>query len=148
MSFSPERAGIAALAPALELRRRTKKTMSATRARNRSEPTTAPAISGVLPVGAGVEATMLVVEDARPGGVSVEANCALVVEVVAPITVADVDVVVVAVVAAVIVAVVVPIAVVDVDVVAVVGAAAVVAFVVPVVGGLVAVQLAIGRLEQ
>ncbi len=39
--------------PALELRRRKKKTTSATTATNRSDPTTAPAISGVLSVEVG-----------------------------------------------------------------------------------------------
>jgi len=67
---------------------------------------------------------MLVVEDKRSAVVGVEGNCAVVVEVVVPIAVADVDVVVVAVVAVVV------------D-----------AFVVAVVGGLVAVQLA-SRLWQ
>ena len=66
---------------------------------------------------------LVVVEDERPVVVGVEDNCALVVAVV-PIGVADVDVVVVA-----------AVAVVD-------------AFVVAVVGGLAAVQLATGRLEQ
>jgi hypothetical protein len=79
------------------LRRRTKKTTSATRARNRSDPPTAPAISGVLSVSVGVALT----------------------------AVADTDVVVVAA------------TVVDAVVVAVVG-----------VGGLAAVQVATGRLEQ
>jgi hypothetical protein len=110
---------------------------------------------------------MLVVEDETPVVVGVEDNCVLVVEVVVPIEVADIDVVVVAV-----EAVVVPITVADVDVVAVavvavvvaaivdavfvakgvvvvVAAAAVInALVVPVVGELAAVQLATGRLVQ
>jgi hypothetical protein len=77
---------------AADLRRRTKKTTSATRARNRSDPTTAPAISGVLSVSVGA----------------------------ALIAVADIDVVVVV-------------------------AATVVD---AVVGGLAAVQVATGRLEQ
>jgi hypothetical protein len=55
---------------------------------------------------------MLVVEDERPGVVGVEDNCEIVVAGVVPITVADVGVVVVAVVIA---AIVVPIAVADVD---------------------------------
>jgi hypothetical protein len=74
-----------------------------TQARNRSDPTTAPTNSGVLTVEAGVEATMLVVEDERPGVVGVGAL-----------------------------------------VIAVVAAAVVVAL----VGGLVAVHVATGRLEQ
>jgi hypothetical protein len=76
----------------LELRRRTKKTTSAMTARNRSEPPTAPAISGVLSV--------------------------------------------------------VPIAVADDDDVVVVAAAVVDAFVVAVVGGLAALQVAIGSLGE
>jgi hypothetical protein len=71
---------------------------------------------------------MLVLEDERPGVVSAEDNCALVDAVVVPIAVADVDVVVVAVVAVVV--------------------AAIVDDFVAVVGGLAAVQLATGRLEQ
>jgi hypothetical protein len=67
---------------------------------------------------------MLVLEDERPEVVGVEDNCAIVVAVVAPKGVVDVDVVAVAVVAVVV------------D-----------AFVVAVVGGLVAVQLA-SRLWQ
>jgi hypothetical protein len=39
---------------ALEMRWRKKKTTSATTARNRSDPTTAPAISGVLSLSVGV----------------------------------------------------------------------------------------------
>jgi len=92
---------------------------------------------------------MLVVEDARPGVVGVEGNCALVVTVVAPIAVADVIVVaVVANVVAAIVVVIVPKGVVDVDLVVVVDAAVVDAFVVTVVGRLAAVQVVTGRLEQ
>jgi hypothetical protein len=84
---------------------------------------------------------LVVVEDERPGVV----DCALVVAVVVPTAVAD-DVAVVAVVLAAIVdAVVAPTAVADVVVVA---AAVVGAVVVAVVGGLAAVQLATGRLEQ
>jgi hypothetical protein len=75
-------------------------------------------------VGVGVEVTMLAVEDERPEVVCAEDNCALVVEVVALMTVADVDVVVV------------------------VDAAVVDAFVVTVVGRLAAVQVVTGRLEQ
>jgi hypothetical protein len=67
---------------------------------------------------------LVVVDDERPGVVGMEDNCALVVAVVAPTTIADVDVVV--------------------DVAAVV----VGAFVVAVVGELAAVQAATGRLEQ
>jgi hypothetical protein len=87
---------------------------------------------------------MLVVEDERPGVVGVEDNCALVVAVVVPKGVADVVVVAVVEieVAAIVVAIVAPITVVDVDVVVVD------AFVVPVVGGLAAVQLATGRLGE
>lgn len=91
---------------------------------------------------------MFVVEDETPEVVGMEGNCALVV----PLAVADVDVVVVTVGANVIAetvdAVVAPIGVVDVDVVVVVAAAVVVALVVAVIGELVAVQLATGRLEQ
>jgi hypothetical protein len=110
---------------ALDLRRQTKKTTSATRARNRSEPTTTPTISGVLSVEVGgVTIMMVVVEDERPGFVDVDDDCALVVEFVAPTTVADVDVAAVAVVvAAKIDEVVVPRAVVD-DVLVVVAAVA------------------------
>ena len=95
---------------------------------------------------------LVVVEDERPGVVGVEDTCALVVAamvnaVVAPIAVAD-DVVVVGVVvvAAIVDAVVVTRAVEN--VVVVVTAAVVDALVVAVVGGLAAVQLATGRLEQ
>jgi hypothetical protein len=94
---------------------------------------------------------MLVVEDERSAVVGVEDNCALVVEVVAPVTVADVDVVVDAVavvIPAIVDAVVAPMAVADVDVVMVAAAAVVDALVVPVVGELAAVQLATGRLVQ
>jgi hypothetical protein len=84
--------------------------------------------------------------------VGVRDDCVLEVAFVAPIAGADVDVVVVAVVAVVIAAiveaVVAPIAVVDVDVVVPVAAAVVGAFVVAVVGELAAVQLATGRFEQ
>jgi hypothetical protein len=66
---------------------------------------------------------LVVVEDERPGVVGMEDTCALVVESVVPIAVADVDV-----------AVVVAVAVVDAVAVAVVG--------------LAAVQLVAGRLEQ
>jgi hypothetical protein len=87
------------------------------------------------------------VEDDMPGIVGMDDNCALVVAVVAPTTIADVDVVVVAAVAVVVVAIVDAVgattAVVVVAAVVVVGA-----FVVAVVGGLAAVQLATGRLEQ
>jgi hypothetical protein len=131
------------------LRRRTKKTTSATRATNSSDPPTAPAISGALSVGVGVEATMMVVDDARPEVVGVEGNCAIVVGVIA---VADVGVVVVAVVAVVVAAivdaVVAPITVADVDVVMVAVVAVVIAAIVDAVGGLAAVQVATGRLEQ
>jgi hypothetical protein len=74
---------------------------------------------------------LVVVEDERPGVVGVEDTCALVV-------------------AAMVNAVVAPIAVADVDVVVLVAAAVVdaFAFVVAVVGGLAAVQLATGRLEH
>jgi len=91
---------------------------------------------------------MLVVEDERPEVVGVEANCVAVVAVVAPIAVADIDVVVdvvAVVIPAIVVEVVVPIT--DEDVVVAVTAAVVDAFVVA-VGGLAAVQLATGRLEQ
>ena len=67
---------------------------------------------------------LVVVDDERPGFVGMEDNCALVVAVVTPTAVADVDVVVL------------------------VAAAVVDAVVVAVVGGLAAVQLATGRLEQ
>jgi hypothetical protein len=90
MSLSPERAGIVA-SSALDLRRRKKKTMTATTARNRSEPTTTPTISGVLSVEVGVEATMLVVEEREVVGV--EDTCAVVVAFVVPRAVAE-DVVV------------------------------------------------------
>ncbi len=128
-----------------------RKTTSATTARNRSDPTTAPAISGALSVEVGGVATMLVVvEDEKPGFVGMEDTCALVVAVVAPTTIADVDVGVVAVgvvvVAAIVDAVVVTRAVAD--VVVDVAAAVVNAFVVAVVGRLAAVQLATGRLVQ
>jgi hypothetical protein len=79
---------------------------------------------------------MLVVENARPGVVGVEDNCAVVVEVVVAVeipAIADAGIV--------------PIAIADVDLVVVVGAAAVDDFV-AVVGGLAAVQAATGRLEQ
>jgi hypothetical protein len=89
---------------------------------------------------------MLVLEDARPAVVGVADNCAIV-DVVAPRAVADVDVVVVAVVAVVIAAIVnalvVPTAVADVDVVVVVTAAVVDAFVVAVAGGFAAVQVSL-----
>jgi len=94
---------------------------------------------------------MLVVEDERPVVVGVEDDCALVVEVVVLMTVADVDVVVdvvAVVIPAIVVEVVVPITDEDVDVVALVAAAVVDAVVVAVVGGLAAVQVAAGRLEQ
>jgi hypothetical protein len=91
---------------------------------------------------------MLVVDDERPGVAGMEDNCAIVVAVVVPMAVADVDVVAVAVVAVVVDAVVVSKAVVDVDLVVVVAAAVVDAFVVAVIGELAAVQLATGRLEQ
>jgi hypothetical protein len=67
---------------------------------------------------------LVVVEDERPGFVGMEDTCALVGAVVAPTTIADVDVVVL------------------------VTAAVVNAFVVAVVGELAAVQAATGRLEQ
>ena len=67
---------------------------------------------------------LVVVEDERPGVVGMEDTCVLVVSVVAPTAVADVDVVVL------------------------VAAVVVGAFVVAVVGELAAVQLATGRLEQ
>jgi hypothetical protein len=90
------------------------------------------------------------VEDDMPGIVGMDDNCALVVAVVAPTTIADVDVAAVAVVVAAIVdAVVAPTAVADVDVVVLVAAVVVGAFVVAVVGELAAVQSATGRgLEQ
>jgi hypothetical protein len=73
--LSPERAGIVARDPALELRRRTKTTTSATTARKKIDPTTTPAISGVLSVEVGVEVSMLVVvEDGRPAIVGVDEN--------------------------------------------------------------------------
>jgi hypothetical protein len=123
------------------LRRRTKKTTSATRATNSSDPPTTPAISRVLSVGVEVEATMFVVEDERSEVIGVEDDCALGVSAVPSDVGVEATMLVVEDERPVVVGVEDDCAIVD-------AVVAPIAIVVAVIGELAAAQVATGRLEQ